>query len=1148
MADNLNKLDEDFATAFHNGRMSLFRAAFEFLGDDESIKKEVESSAQPLPHLRIACFLQDFYDYADGRDYRNQWLVHNRRVDLSKTWQSVFHKDVNLREVKSKAWILSGECRGQASDIWRVIKACAAKKSEDGADRFDASSYVNDDVPRQIRLILDDYQTGGIVGAEFVSFIEAFLRNGEGADPWLVPLVTRAIEHFPSSVDFTAAGYLIWDGRSSERADLIFGIDHVRGVLSGRLTINGSVSTTSITTGFKAIGLPATTLPFYDVRFMGVEDRIPASPIGVYYRYQLNDSSRRSWWVRVRSDGTFPYNRDEILAVFADGENESLEFGEDISIDGIRRTRVNCSGQWYLFVSARVTARPESARSVKIAGQSVTFAGIAPSIRLGTATAQSIWADDAVVADMPTRVEVTGIADDMSCRWSINGHEVPCDGSSLTLPIPQGGMGESRVRVAVRKAGRIYRRLSINVFHVPAEISTLVGSGEKLPQGWSLESGKAEKREDCIALRVAGRRAALLKGPNNVSLPVLVEDRSVAWWVEMDMVRDRVTESFRDISLFTRMSDLEGAYLCVPSDLGNANLTVEDNVFPVSRWQPKDGVVRIPLEKVAGAAGDREFRYAGNVPELHFELDGHLVGVVAAVPKIPTLCRHVEGDRLGVFLPKRTKAWAERFLALAYRDTPIVSEIYAIPETLTDGAIEWKRDAGDQFVPIAPALDVYLKRHPRGDVFVVLVNENRWNKYSCTLANPFFLKADAQCQILLIRKDLAPYSADEIRVAKQLKSAWGEHLAALPQGHPLKELRIASFEGALRYDECLDYWRDVAGTPSVWKTAFRVMLDSGFNPLLEPEWFNQSVDQLIENVRLRLGRNRVTRQLAEEVLSVLLDNRDARSDSFSGVRGEGLCPALVARRQILQFADLVPTKKESWFINREQTILDSRPISRLGFYGVFASINGYSDIRHPVSSAKNGELVFSGSNGREILKLERGGWRRTDDRRKSLSLHAFALSEANGAPQIFALKTSDIDEDETSWADRHCGNEECRQLMDLGVSLSSRLSHGWTKELFAGTFEALRNKGCCDTAVVRALGLVVCLQSILADKDRALCLKADDPGYGLSLRLTRVLFNGKYLDGEDGLWREMMRFITAYLGMHTYLDIPIDQIKGNANS
>lgn len=1064
--------------------------------------------------------------------------MHNRREDLSKTWQSVFHRAVNQYEVKAKAWILSGECRGQTSQVWQVIKACAAKKSEDGADRFDASSYANDDVPRQLKLILEDYQAGGIGGTEFVSFIEAFIQKKEAAEPWMKPLVERAINHFPSSMDFTAAGYLRWDGRASERADLIIGIDHVRGVLSGRLSINDEISTTSIATGFKGVALPTTDSTSYKVHFMGVQESIPSSPIGVYYRYQLNDSSRRSWWVRVRSDGTFPYNRNEILAVFADGAKESLEFGNDVSIDGTRRTRVHCSGQWYLFVSARIASRPENGCRVKIGGQSVTFSGIAPSIRLGTSTAKAIWADDAVVVDMPTYVEVAGITNEMICRWSINGREASCDGSSLTLPNPQGGIGESRVKATIRKDGRICRRLGINVFHVPAEISTLVGNGGRLPQGWSLKLEESKNREDCIALRVAGRRAALLAGPNNVILPVFIEDRSCAWWIERDMVQDFVKESFRDVSLFTRMSDLEGAYLCFPSDLENVNLTVADRPFPVNGFQPKDGVVRIPLEEVAKNAGDGEFRYAGNVPELPLKLNGNLVAVVARIPKTPTLCRHAEGDKLGVFLPVRTKSQSEKFLVLAYRDTPTASEMYDNPERLTMEAVKWRRDAEDQFVPIASALDDYLNRHPRGDVFVVLVNETRWNKYSCTIANPFFLKADTGCQTLLIRKDQTPYSDDEIRIAKQLKSAWGEHLAALPQGHPLKKLRIVSFEGAMRRDECLSYWRDVSATPSEWKTAFRVMLDSGFNPLMEPDWFNQSVDQLIENVRSRRGRRRITRELAEEVLAVLLDNQDARSESF--IRGEGLCPAIVARRQILRFENLVPS--ETYFRNREQTILDSQPISRLGFYGVFESNNGYN-VRHRISKTRDGKVVFCGAMGYEILQKHGTEWERTDDRQ--ISLRAFALSDGNDTPQIFALKTSDISEDEKSWAKCHCSGEEYLKLADLGAKMSQSLGHEWTRELFAGTFEALREKNCCDVAVVRVLGLVICLQSILADKDRSLCLKADDSGYGLALRLTRALFIGKYLDGEDSLWREMMRFITAYLGMHAYLDIPIDQIRNN---
>ena len=186
MSTELEKLNAEIAADFKENKCSLFRSSFERL-ENEVVKKQLEESALALPYLRVACLLLDFYDYADGRNYRTLWQTHNKRADLAKTWEEVYHHAVNQYEVKSKAWILSGECHGQTSDVWRVIKACASKKSEDGADRFDPSSYVNDDVPRQLALILEDYQAGGVGGSEFVSFIEAFLRRGKDTEEWLLP-------------------------------------------------------------------------------------------------------------------------------------------------------------------------------------------------------------------------------------------------------------------------------------------------------------------------------------------------------------------------------------------------------------------------------------------------------------------------------------------------------------------------------------------------------------------------------------------------------------------------------------------------------------------------------------------------------------------------------------------------------------------------------------------------------------------------------------------------------------------------------------------------------------------------------------------------------------------------------------------------
>ena len=890
MLVSLENINTEIETAFRTNKSSLFKSSFELLAD-EVIKKQLEESVLPLPYLRIACLLQDFYDYADGRNYRDIWMMHNRRVDLSNTWFDVYHREVNQYEVKSKAWMLSGEYQGKTSDVWRVIKTCASKKSEDGADRFDPASYINDDVPHQMALILGDYQSGGIDGSEFVSFIETFLRNGKGADVWMTPLLERVIQHFPSSINFTAGGYLNWDGGYVERADLIFGVDHVSGVLSGRLNIDGVVSTATISIGFKGFVLPPTTAEVHETCFMGVKERISSSPVGVYYRYQLGVGPRRNWWVSVRVDGTFPHNRDEILIVVPDGYKESFVFGTDFVIGEVRRTRVFCSGRWYLFVLVRIKSRPDETHTIEIGGRSVAFAGISPAIRLKTDPARAIWAADAVVVDAAASIEVVGVSDDMSCMWTVNGKECIADGFSLDLLNPQGGLNESRVKATICKDGRIYRRLSINIFHVPFEIANALRSGGRLPSGWSMGPGYGE---DCIALRVAGKRGVLLSDPHNVILPIYIEDRTCAWWVERDAVQNTVQESFRDVSLFTRMSDLEGTYLCVPADMVSSSLKVTGREFPVSRWKSKDGVIQIPLDKIIEDNSGREFRYAGNVPELQFELDGHVVGVVAAVPKIPTLCRHAEGGDLGVFLPNRKQAWSEKYIVLVYRDTPSVPELYSTPEMLIEGGLEWKRGAGDQFVSVGPVLKSYLEKYPRGEVFVVLVKDERWNKYSCTVANPFVLKSEAESQILIVRNDDSPYSDDESCVAKQLKSSWGEYLAILPHGHPLKRARITSYEGKISYAECVDYWGNVSSTPSQWKTAFRVMLDSGYNPLMEPTWFNQEVDQLIERVRIRQGRSRITKQLVEDVLKVLLDNHDAKSESFGGVRGDGLCAAIIS--------------------------------------------------------------------------------------------------------------------------------------------------------------------------------------------------------------------------------------------------------------
>lgn len=1142
MSADLEKLDYEIAKAYKERKSSLFKASFEFL--NESVKQQLENSSLLLRYLRIACFLQDFYDRSDGQNFRTMWSVHNKDVNLDETWKHVYNRPVNQYEVKSKVWILSEESHGKASDIWRVIKACASKKSEDGAYNFDWSSYINDGVPQQLKLILDNYQRGGVDGAEFVSFIEAFQRKGKECDEWMTRLVGLARKHFPSCLDFTAAGYLKWDGDGTVQADIILGIDHVQGVLSGCLDVDGKKMAVTIAAGFKGFSLPSTGSDRHKVIFKGVElEEIPASPVGVYYRYQLGDGARRSWWKRVRSDdGMFPYNRKEILLVFPDGYNGGVDFGHDVAIESVKRTRVSCSGNPYLFVAARIKSRSETGCKVNVGDMTINFAGISPAIRLETDTAQSIWAEDAVVVDATTSVKVDGLTDSMSCTWTINGNDVFGDGCSLKLPNPQGGFGESRVEATIREKSHISKHLSINVFHVPFEIAEALRSDAALPYGWSLEQDK--DREDCIALRVAGRRAASLVSPNNVVLPIYVKDRSCAWWIERDYWDEPVKDSFRAVSQFTRMSDLEGARLCIPADMAKPSLTVSGKPDPIpdSKWQPGDGVIQISLDDIVGDPSGCEFRFGGNASSLEFFLDGQKVGAVAAVPNKPTLCRHADSGELGVFLPKRTKKGTEKFLVLAYRDTVSKAELYDEPEQLTADPLEWKYNEEDRFVSVAPKLNAYLEKHQRGEVFLVLTKEKCYEENLHLVISSFFLKPKCGCQISVVRTDSSSYTKEETAVVKQLKSLWSDDLSLLPDGHPLKRMRISLFEGAFKYEECGDYWRGVAACPPKWKTAFRVMLDSGYNPLMEPDWFNQSVDELIDKVRSAQGSSRVTDKHKKEVLKVLLDNKDAKDDKHN--KGKGLCAALVSRRQIRKYSDPVPTGREALFFNREQSVL-SKKVADLGINGVFECRAGMRYL-HKLRSASGGEIVFSSN---EVLKrcCRSGLWRRTDDKKKLLSFKEFEFESSgpNNALKLSADKTADIDPENNEWALQNCSEAEYQSVIDVGIKLSRSLDCPWMRELFEGTFTELKRKGCCDVAVARAIGLVVCIQSILGDKKREKCLKAVDDGYDLVLRLTRSMFCRKFDAENNFLWRETMRFIAAFLGINAYLDISPDAILDN---
>ena len=1126
----LRDINRQIEDSYRANDKSIFRCSFDL---DEETKAALSRSDEQLPYLRIACLLQDFYDYTNGINFRDCWEMHNQQVRVEDIWKAVYGVKISPYEVKSRAWIISGECRGSSSDIWRAIKSCASKKSEDGANQFDPNSYVNDDVPRQLISILEDYQAGGISGKEYVSFIEEYARKRLGGDEWLNKLVDVARQHFPKEANFSAGYYLKWDGPGSETAEIIFGVDHVSGRESVRYSVGDDVKRVTVSAGFKAFVLPPTDVERYKVSYCGYRLDIPASPVGVYCRYVYGRNPRRNWWRKIKADGSFPYYRDELVVCMPDMANSRPNWAATgIMVDEITPERITCAGKKYILYYCKLLSRPSSGVSVDVCGIATRFAGESPLIKLVSGWSEDISAEDAVVVEESARVEVSCVGEDVSCEWVVNGEIVKEGVNELDIKLPSDEACEKRIVATLRKGGRISRKLSINLFYVPKIIADLVRAGKELPEGWCItDDGETGK---CIENRVVGKKGVLLEGPGNIILPIKIKDESLAWWYESETQSDVITGEFKEVGQFPRMSDLAGCYLCIPEDLKDKKLELQGRSYRVGNYNAVDGVIRIELGRLFDNCGQHEFRYNGKVSELSLSLDGNVICEVAAVPKKPVLCRDAETNELGVFLPNRTCCGSQKFIVLAYSDSITTSEVYQPPSRITEQELKWKKGEGDQFVSLEFKLQEFAKAKPNGDMFVVLVKSDDFNEYSCLLCNPFFLKDGVNYQLEFVRPCTdKSYSEEEGVAITQLREMWSQEMKMLPDAHPLRKTRFYRFTGRIKYEDCISYWNNAKGVPSQWKQVFQIMLESGFNPLLEPCWFNQNVDDLFAAAENK-----------KQVAKVLLDNQDA-SNNTDMVRGDGLCSALVAKYLIDAYSSLVPNGCNRILKNREQSILAAGPFERLGVYGVFKDDSGVK-YRHVLKCVDAGRMEFSGSGGAEVVERRKGVWKRADKRIGKLVLVGFAFNESEGAVErVFKVKSSDIDGRDCGLFSDALAMDEFHELVTAGKGMAESLGAEWVRRLFVGSFDVFERKGMCDLSIIRVAGLIAVLQSIIASKDNRMVISKQDSIYDLMLRIVRKLFYEKFVRGNDAFWRDLMRIIVAYLGIYAYLGVDVSSVDNN---
>lgn len=1136
MNKQLMELNEQIEGAVRAGEKSLFRCALELGaacdGDPqlrEALEYQKEHPAVDLVYLRMAYYFFLFFERSDGKEFRALWRGEQERETYEQVWERVYGWDaaLSLQATKARAWMLSGRERGAASDVWRALKLCCSKETAEGVDRFSPEAYANEDAPPHLPLVLALYQQGAIEGREFADFIE-LCRRSEGEptiEPWMETLLACYREHFCKHVDCTLGSYLFWSGGEAEQMSLGVGFKHIKRSISGELRI-GEAERRRLTLQPGARAYP--TEPG-KVSFKGLEVTVPESPVGVYYRDAPSDRARQSWWQLLTGDNPLPYRKRELLIVRP--ATDELTFPADCQAwftGDWRGRQVRWHEQWWMCYHLTLTdRRPKTDVTVQLEttlGEAVTLrlAGEAPHLvcAAGAVAGVSSPVADGVVSG-EVAIELAGLPAGETCAWRLNGEEQP--GAETTLRVAAGegtALEEIVVEAVLRRAERQTHRLRMTLLRLPQAVAAWASSSGKvaLPEGWEEVAlpGDAEHQLHAIELRINQKRPLRLRDAQAKVVDLEAQTGEVAWWFE-DGLGQRMDycQAKR-----LRSSDLADFLLCVPEDLRKMALTLGRQALAWS--SVKDGVLRLPLGQLP--LEQTTFCYAqeaGRDAVSRVKLGTKQVVEVVHRPRRPTLCQREEDGAWGVFLPQvqrgapRESPWR----VVAFCDELTQAGLLQSPTTLAD--FSWRAREAEQFLPLE-ALAAFQDEHPRGEILMVLKPANGLGELPlcCLFVS---LPQGSDVQVVRVQTCQAPYAPGSYQAIKMLREAWRETLTQLPEAHPLRQARLCQGAEPLAYGECEAYWRMVRARPELWADAFEATLNAGYNPLMEPAWFNRDLSSL-----------GLVGDAREQALEVLLDNHEvpqAPAGTFHFVRGQGLCAAWVARERIIHFEPLEDLRTRVLYI-AEQQRLRAIKIDRLGIKGKFG---------------QDRELTLHNATPRSGMQFELGANLQRDDatqpwRQEGWNVGRFQgfafVREQDQVRSLFYLKMRDIDPDGT--LDANFQAQDYETLYTGGKALARELRFPWLQELFIRSMKALHQKGMQDKTMARLLALVVCLQSVLSSQEQTGAWKRavaeGEELYQAALRVTRVFFQ-QQRDGDGEGWREVMRFIVEYLGIYVYLDI-----------
>ena len=1090
-------------------------SAFAFaltLTSEEADLEELKISLEEIdtyPRTVFALWYRRYFEISCGSDFRKcldgTCLYDNNRIlpELEEKWEKLHDVKLTEENFKSQCWMLKWDeydQRGRTSNLKRGIKLCFEQAPE---NRFDPNAYDKENIPGYLKVILENYQTkpDSRNAIDFVNFFEALDSSEKFENEWFCnsncdPLNTCR-DLFKNRCHL---GIYLYHQRNTERACWIIGVDNIAGDIVGeyiRQKPQGKTDTLFIQYPSYAYEAQKGTVYSYGSDEVSIPENAD-NEVLVYYQYVQNDTNRQHWWDVCMKD--IPSNKNNLLVVLPTNHQgtEDIVFPESVEYEMQQHCLEN--GRKIIYID--IIKRPAKNITVKIFGKEIMLLAPSPHILVQQGEVSDITADGFAVCSGEIKLACSD--ENSTLHWFVNNNECQTDNTnSLTIPPLDDDAFPQRISVKIK--------IEVN------------GSQKGIIRKEIIQLSEKEKKKilkegsSTPELRILGKKSYKLQ-INGKEYELLLNDDSFMWWFQ-EGYRCENKYINEEIS-FSGSSELRFWSLCLPNDIAQEGITLclsDGTELKLSKNSGLNGYARYNLEELLSDSINSEFVYGQESKQLTVSYKDHNLIAFVSSPTSYLICKNTCGD-LGIYFPKDFNSGRKNFKVWILTDSSFekLFKPYEIEIQLP------QENQSDSFISLQKEIDRY-SQDDDGELFLTAFTCE--NGYSLLSPAMNYLRG----QIIKLRDGLSEPSEEAVGVFKELM---GQYLRTLDNKHIYRQSRVFKYEKPINLTQCLEFWKKRSAQVALEKDFEKqfellrdtlwTLLNSGYNFLFEPEWFFNALNDLLMND----NGKKYSAKIQNNIYMSLIDNRDK---PIRNTVGCGLCPAIVAQKQIDDYAPL--NNKDEKYKVRELTRLIGTSLKELG---IGVEISPY---KYPVTGTrkekKNVYLAFG----------DRGNWELSLNRKKDCWEGIYDANFVLDAEKFVKAEREVFDGEEKTIFDETCFENKFNAVKQVFESIvKSEKLQPVIKDMMNALYDDLKDK-CCDYSIIAITGLIICINNTVCRKNtpgkRLLSQTSDE--YKMITEIVKKLYENK-IDGVgegDHNWRTLMRSICPIMGLISYFNFPI---------